>query len=111
MIERIEGIVISIIRHNDKHNIAVLYTRKYGRMAFLAPVSKSKSGIMRSAALSLMSVVSLEINYKAGKELYTMRRLQPERMWHNILGDPLKGTVLFFISEFCNKVVGNNIYT
>ncbi|MCH5214888.1 MAG: recombination protein O N-terminal domain-containing protein, partial [Muribaculaceae bacterium] len=52
MIERLEGIVTDLVKHNDTHNVVTLFTRTRGRMAFLVPVGKSKSGKMRNALLS-----------------------------------------------------------
>lgn len=105
MIERIEGIVTDVIKHNDKHNVVTLYTKSRGRMAFIVPVSSSKSGRLRNSTLALMSVVSADVNIKSGKELYTLRNFQPVRLWHGIYADPVKSSLLFFITEFCNKLV------
>lgn len=105
MIERIEGIVIDIVRHNDKHNVVTLFTRRYGRMAFLAPVSTTRAGRMRNASLSLMAVVSSEVNIRPGKELYGIRRVEPERLWHSIYANPVKTSLIFFLAEFFNRLV------
>lgn len=105
MLERIDGIVMSVIRHNDKHNVVTLYTRQHGRMAFLAPVGSSKTGRMRNATLSLMAVVSADVNIRPGKELYTLRQVNPLRIWHGIYGNPVKSSLIYFLSEFCNRLV------
>lgn len=105
MIERIEGIVTDIVRHNDKHNVVTLYTRSRGRMAFLVPVGKSKSGRLRNAAFSLLAVVSADVNITSGKELFTLRNAEPMRLWHGIYSDPIKGSLLFFLTEFCNRLL------
>lgn len=105
MLERIEGIVLDIVRHNDAHNVVTLYTRQYGRMAFLTPVGKSKAGRMRNSTLMLMAVVSADVNIRPGKELYTLRQVQPERLWHAVYSNPVKTSLLFFLAEFCHKLV------
>lgn len=105
MIERIEGIVTDIVKHNDKHNVVTLFTRQRGRMAFLAPVGKSKSGKMRNATLSLMAVVGADVNIRAGKELYNLSRVEPVRLWHSIYANPVKSSLLFFMAEFCSRLV------
>ena len=105
MIERIEGIVTEIVKHNDKHNVVTLYTRTRGRMAFLVPVGKSKNGRLRNAVIQPMAVVAAEVNIRGGKELYTLRQPTPLRLWHNIYSNPLKSSILFFITEFCNRLL------
>ena len=105
MIERIEGIVTDIVRHNDAHNVVTLYTRSRGRMAFLVTVGKSKGGRLRNSLLSLMAVVGADVNIREGKELYTLRQVQPLRLWHGIYAHPLKSAILFFITEFCHRLL------
>lgn len=105
MLERIEGIVTGVVRHNDKHNIVTLYTRTRGRMAFLVPLGKSKSGRLRNVALSLMAVVSADVRISGEKELYPLRQINTERLWHGIYSNPVKSSVLFFLTEFCNRLV------
>lgn len=105
MIERIEGIVTDIVKYNDAHNVVTLYTRNRGRMAFLVPVGKSKTGRIRNATLSLMAVVGTSVNIKEGKEMYTLRSVEPIKLWHAIYRSPVKSSVLFFIAEFCNRLL------
>lgn len=105
MIEKIEGIVLNVVKHNDSHNVVTLYSRRRGRMAFLVPVGKSKSGRMRNAILSLMAIVGAEVNFKEGKELYNLRRVEPLRLWHSIYSNPVKSALLFFIAEFSTRLL------
>lgn len=105
MIERIEGIVTDIVRHNDKHNVVTLFTRRRGRMAFLVPVGSSKTGRMRNAAIQLMAVLTADVNIREGKELYSLRQVQPLRLWHGIYTHPVKSALLFFLTEFCNRLL------
>lgn len=104
MLQRIEGVVLEIIKYNDKNNVVVLYTRSHGRMSFIVPIGKSKSGKMRNAVLSLMAVVTTDINITSGKELYNLRNVQPGRLWHRIYSHPVKCSLLFFIAEFCGRI-------
>lgn len=105
MLQKIEGIVTAIVRHNDSHNVVTLYTRQRGRMAFLVPVGKSKSGRMRNASLSLLAVVGADVNFREGKELYNLRNIEPIRLWHGIYSHPVKSAILFFLAEFCNRLL------
>ena len=105
MIERLEGIVTDLVKHNDTHNVVTLFTRTRGRMAFLVPVGKSKSGKMRNALLSLMAVVGASVNIKGDKELYSLRVVEPVQIWHSIYSNPLKSSLIFFLAEFCNRLL------
>lgn len=105
MIERIEGIVTEIIRHTDRHNVVILYTRSRGRMAFLVPVGKSKTGRMRNAMLSYLAVWEADVNIRGNKELYTLHNIRPARLWKEVYSNPIKSSLLFFLTEFCNKLL------
>ena len=105
MIQRISGFITDIVRHNDRFNVVTLYTRQRGRMAFMVPVGKSKAGRLRNSSVLPMAVISADINFREGKELYTLRQLSPERLWHDIYSNPLKSSILFFITEFCNRLL------
>ena len=105
MLERIEGVITDIIKHSDTHNVVTLYTRQRGRMAFLVPVGKSKSGKMRNASLQLMAVIAADVNIRANKEMHTLRGLTPLTLHHDIYFNPVKSSLLFFITEFCNRLL------
>ena len=66
MLEKIEGFVIDIVRHNDRHNVVSLYTRSRGRMAFLVPVGKSRQGKARNAVITNMACLTADINIRGG---------------------------------------------
>ena len=105
MLQRITGIVTDIIRHNDSNNVVTLYTRQLGRMAFLVPVGKSKSGRMRNSCLLPMAVLEADVNIRPGKELYPLRQVAPVRLWHDIYSNPLKSSLVFFLTEFCSRLL------
>lgn len=105
MIQHIEGIVLDIVRHNDRHNIVTLYTRSHGRMAFLVPQGKTKAGKMRNAMLTLMSVVKADVNIHPEKELHILRQPETGRTWHKIYANPMKTSLIFFLAEFCMRLV------
>ena len=74
-------------------------------MSFLVPVSKSKNGRLRNATIQPMAIVAADVNIRPGKELYTLRQPLPLRVWHDIYSNPLKSSVLFFLTEFCNRLL------
>lgn len=103
MIEKIEGIVIDIVRHNDRHNVVTLFTRSRGRMAFLVPAPKSKAGRKRNSTLLLMACVGADVNIKSGKELHNLSVVSPIRVWRTLYFSPVKSSLVFFLTEFLNK--------
>lgn len=101
MLEKIEGIVIDVRKHNDKTDIVTLFTRSRGRMAMLSPSARGgRSG--RGARLLPLSVVGASVNYHSGKELQRLGAVEPLRVWSSIYFNPVKSALAVFLSEFLN---------
>ena len=105
MLEKIEGFVIDIVRHNDRHNVVSLYTRTRGRMSFLVPVGKSRQGKSRNAIITNMACLAADVNIRGGKELYHLGTPSPIRLWHGIYFHPVKNALLFFLTDFLNRLL------
>ncbi len=102
-IERIEGIVIDTVKHNDRHNVVTLFTRTRGRMAFLSPVGTSKQGRMRNARLLPLSVIETQVNIRQNRELHNLGAITPVEIWREIYFNPVKSSLTIFLSEFLNR--------
>ena len=76
-IEKIRGIVIDVIKHNDRHNVVTLFTRDRGRIAFLSPVGSGKSARMRNARLLPLSVIETDVNMRQNRELQLLGAVTP----------------------------------
>ena len=105
MLTRIKGIVLQTIRHTDKNNIIVLYTRERGRLSLLSSASSGRQGRIRNARLNLMSVIESDINIKESRELQYLGTVNPLMSWHNIYFDPMKSALAFFMAEFLSKLL------
>lgn len=105
MIEKIEGFVTDIVRHNDRLNVVSLYTRSRGRMSFLVPVGKSKQGKARNAIITNMACLGADVNIRGGKELYHLSNPTPLRLWNGIYFHPVKSSLLLFMTDFLNRLL------
>lgn len=105
MLVRIRGFVIDVVRHNDRHNVVTLYTRTRGRMAFLVPVGKSKQGKARNAVITNMACLAADVNLRGGKELCHLSSPAADRLWHGIYFNPVKNSLLFFLTDFLNRLL------
>lgn len=102
-IEKIRGIVLSSIKHNDRHNIVSLFTETRGRVSFLSPVGSGKSGKIRNARLLPLSVVESEVKFKGNDSLQFLGAVNPIYVWHDLYFHPLKSSITYFLAEFLNK--------
>ncbi len=99
---KIEGIVIGIVRHNERSNIVTLYTRQQGRVVCVTPVRKTVS---RLPGLMLLSVVEADIRWRPAAELQQLHTYGVKRTWPRIYFSPVKTTLVLFLSEFLGKVL------
>ncbi|MBD5295965.1 MAG: hypothetical protein HDS25_06560 [Bacteroides sp.] len=105
MITKIHGIVLSVVKHNDRNNIVTLYTAERGRVAFLSPTSSGKSGRMRNARLSPLALVESEVNFRENRDLQYLGAISTPRPWKNLYFDPAKAPIVIFLSEFLSKLL------
>ncbi len=105
MKEHISGIVLGTIKHSDRHNVTSIYTRERGRMAFLSPAGASKSSRQTSARLQPLSIIEAEANISPTRELHVLSSIFPMKVWRTLYYEPLKSTVVMFLSEFLTRLL------
>lgn len=105
MIEKITGIVLETVRHNDRHDIVTVYTRERGRVPFLVPSSSTKAGRMRRARLQPLAVISADINFSSKSEIQRLNSFTPEALWPGIHSDPVRQSIAIFITEFLGRLL------
>lgn len=103
MYEKIQGIVVDVVRHNDRHNIVNLYTRQHGRLSFLSKIGVTARGKSRNSRLMPLSIVESDIEFHPNKELQTLRSVSTPASWHDIYFNPAKSAIVMFLYEFLNK--------
>lgn len=105
VIEKIHGVVLGVIRHNDRNNIVTLYTAERGRISFLSSAAGGKSGRMRRARLSPLAMVESDVNFRESRELQYLGAVEVVAPWRELYFDPMKAPIVIFISEFLNKLL------
>ena len=107
MIEKIEGIVIGVVKHSDRHNVVTLYTRTRGRVSFLSSASKGKVGKMRSARIMPLAYIAADVKFSGSRDLQMLPAVAPVRVWHTLYFSPVKSSLVFFLAEFLNNLLRN----
>lgn len=99
---KITGIVLSIVRHSDKHNVVSIYTPTHGRITCLAPAGGTRSKLPR---LMLLSTIDTEINITPTKEMYQLRCYSFAELRPSLYTDPMKMTLAMFLADFLNHLL------
>lgn len=105
MITKIHGIVLSVVRHNERNNVVTLYTAERGRMACLSAAGSGKSGRLRNARLQPLAIVESEINIRENRELQFLGTISTPLPWRDIYFNPSKAPIVIFLSEFLRKIL------
>ena len=105
MKQKIRGIVIQTIKHNDRHNIVTLYTETHGRLTCLSSASAGKTGRLRKAILSPLSLIETDININPARELHFLGSVAAVHPWRNLYFDPDKTAMTFFVADFLTSLL------
>ena len=105
MQEKLEGIVINVIKYNDKHNIAHIYTDKLGMLAFLVRQGTTHASRMRNAMFMPLSLIEFEARLQPGRELGTLHDVRRAAMLMSIYIDPMKNAIAMFLSELLSHTI------
>lgn len=105
MTERLHGIVLERIRHNDRFDIVSIYSRERGRVPLVVAGGSSKNARMRRAMLMPLSIVEVTLNFKASTDLQRPSGLTPLSRFLSLYSDPYKQAVVFFIREFLSRLL------
>ena len=105
MYEKLQCIVLNVMKYSDKNSIAHVYSDRRGRLAFLLPQGSTRGARLRNAAFMPLSVVELEARIVPGKDIYSFRDARVLHPLTHIYGDPVRSAVAMFISEFLSHVI------
>lgn len=105
MIEKIKGIVLDTVRHNDRHDIVTVYTRERGRVPFIVASSATKAGRMRRARLQPLAVISADVNFSPRSEIQRLGSFNSEALWSELRSDPVKQAIAIFVTEFLGRLL------
>lgn len=105
MKEKIRGILLQSVRHNDRHNIITLYTESRGRVSFLSSASTGRAGKMRKSLLAPLAVVESDINFSPTRELQYLGAVHVPHIWHSLYFEPDKISMTFFLSDFLSSLL------
>ena len=105
MYERLNGVVLRTISYNDKNSIVRVYTDSHGLLSFLLPQSNGKTARMRRALFQPLSLVEIESDITANREIYRIREARCLVPLPSLHSHPVKNAVSLFITELLSHVI------
>lgn len=105
MIEKSEGIVLHTIKHSDTGIISHIFTRKYGRVSFIAKGVSSRRGSTYRSYFQPLQALNLEFYYREKKELHIIREASPMFNYINLHSDIRRNSIVMFLGEVLYKAL------
>ncbi len=99
------GIILRYFRYGDNGMIAHIYTKEYGRQAFIFKGGSSRNAKRKMNFLQPLALVELPIDYRLQKELYTGNGTQSLQTFQSIPFQQIKSSIAFFLAEVLSKVL------
>jgi DNA repair protein RecO (recombination protein O) len=105
MFDKLKGIVLNVIKYNDRSNIAHIYTDKRGIMSFIVPCGNTPASRMRNAMFMPLSLIEFEANIAPGREIANLNDIHRTYPLGSIYKDPVKSAITMFISELLSHTI------
>lgn len=97
------GIVLSQIKYKENNYIVHVFTKAFGKTAFLVHAPQSKRAKIRSSHLLALNLLEMEVNIHNKKDLHQIKEVQMAYTPNAIASDPMKAIMSLFIAELVDK--------
>lgn len=105
MLEKTRGIVLHQIKYTDSGIVAQLYTRNFGRQSFLIRGMRNKKAGKHNILFQPLFILEIEMQYKASREMQTIKEFSVSFTPYNIHSDIKKSVVAIFLGEVLTSVL------
>ncbi|MGB4053768.1 MAG: recombination protein O N-terminal domain-containing protein, partial [Dysgonamonadaceae bacterium] len=100
-----QGVVLFTSQYSDTFSIAHVFTRDFGRMAYLLPKSSGKKSKIKASLFFPLSVLNMEVEHLPLREIQRLKEVEREFPLYEICTDEVKISISFFLSEFLSKML------
>lgn len=105
MYEKTRGIVLYTTPYNDTLSVVHIYTERYGRVSYTLPRGTGRSAKMAKALYMPLSLLELEIECRAGRNMQRIREAHTWVALPRIQSNPIRTSLAMFLSEFLGSVL------
>lgn len=105
MLQTLRGVVLSIVKYNDKSNIARIFTDALGCRSFLVPLQRSRKSMVRSVLFQPLSMVAFECDVRPRASLHPIKEARTWNLLQSVPYNPYKLSIAMCLSEFLSHVL------
>lgn len=105
MLQRLEGIVLHVVKYSDKSNIVHIYTRQNGSMSFLIPAVRSRKSLVNGVLFRPFSLVEVEADVRSKAALPSIKEARLSYPLESVPYNPYKLGIVMFLAEFLSHAL------
>jgi DNA repair protein RecO (recombination protein O) len=105
MLATTEGIVLHYLKYGENSVIANMYTREFGRQAYMLNISRGKKAKNKAGILQPLFLVDLVAYQKDTREVQRIKEIKNQPVYQNIPFDVIKSTQVIFLAEMLSKTL------
>ena len=107
MLERTRGIVLHMLRYDDDHVIADIFTENRGSLSFMVRQPRSRRSQVPSVLLPPLSILEIDFDYRAQHNLQRIREMHVATPYASLPYHPVKCALALFLAEFLHYSLRN----
>lgn len=105
MLHKTQGVVLSVSSYSDVYSIVQIFTRDFGRVAYLLPKKGGKRSKTKSSLFFPLSLLALEVEHLPLREIQRLKDAERVVPLYDMCTNVTKTSVVFFLAEFLSKVL------
>lgn len=105
MLYNTRGIVFQKFKYAESALIVKIYTEESGMLSFMIRGIKSKKSTTKIAYFQPLTILDLVVNHRDGKELHTIKEIKVLHVYQDLMTNPVKQSILFFLHEMLLKTL------
>ncbi len=100
-----EGIVLHFIKYGESSVIATVFTRDFGRQAYIVNAARSRKSKNKVSLLQPLFLVDIEAYQKNNRDIQRIKEIKSNQVYQNIPFDITKSTQAIFLAEILYKTI------
>lgn len=105
MLHKTQGIVLSVSSYSDIYSIAQVFTRDFGRVAYLLPKKSGRTSKVKPSLFFPLSLLRMEVEHFPLRDIHRLKDVEREIPIYDICTNVTKTSLVFFLSEFLLRVL------
>jgi DNA repair protein RecO (recombination protein O) len=108
MHHKTQAIILNTAKYSDRYAITHVFTRDFGRVAYLLPRSQSKRQKIKTSLFFPLSVLNLETEHLPLRDIQRLKEAERAFPLYDVCVNMTKVSLSFFLSEFLSLVLREN---